>query len=91
LRATRASTSAGYARVFSATEPPADPPTQAAIEAGEDLSKRQALALAGANVEKLLGARPSRDLVATIGGDLLDLGAKVAGVISVERGVVDLV
>jgi hypothetical protein len=64
---------------------------QAAIEAGHELSKHEALALGSSNIEKLLGAKPSLDLVATVGGDLLDMSAKIAGIISAERGVVDLV
>jgi hypothetical protein len=64
---------------------------QAAIETGGKIGKKQAYALASSNIEKLLGAKPSRDLVVTHGGDLLDFNTKIVGVISPERGVVDLI
>lgn len=65
--------------------------SKAAIEAGHDISKHEALALGSSNIEKLLGAKPSFDLVATVGGDVLDMSAKIVGIISVERGIVDLI
>ncbi|KAL1703300.1 hypothetical protein EV121DRAFT_281199 [Schizophyllum commune] len=60
------------------------------LESDGRLSKEHALALASTNVEKLLGAKLSGDLVATRGGGLLDFGSKVVGVVSAERGVIDL-
>ncbi|KIY71223.1 carbohydrate esterase family 9 protein [Cylindrobasidium torrendii FP15055 ss-10] len=68
-----------------------------ALEAAGGISKEEALALASTSLEKLLGAEVTtddslespRDMVATKGGDLLSLEAKVVGVISPCRGVVD--
>ncbi|KAI5900749.1 uncharacterized protein SCHCODRAFT_02483778 [Schizophyllum commune H4-8] len=60
------------------------------LESDGRLSKEHALALASTNVEKLLGAKSSGDLVATRSGGLLDFGSKVVGVVSAERGVIDL-
>ncbi|KAH9892482.1 hypothetical protein C8Q73DRAFT_732800 [Cubamyces lactineus] len=57
------------------------------------LSKPKALALASVNVERLLGLEidpEDRDLVATVGGDLLDFEGKVAAVISPRQGAVDI-
>ena len=57
------------------------------------LSKHKALALASVNVERLLGIEidpEDRDLVATVGGDLLDFEGKVAAVISPRQGAVDI-
>ncbi|KAI0777456.1 carbohydrate esterase family 9 protein [Trametes elegans] len=65
----------------------------AALESNGAISKADALSIASVNVEKLLGVRVDEletDLVATQGGDLLDL-TKVAAVISPRRGVVDLI
>ncbi|KAL6305041.1 carbohydrate esterase family 9 protein [Sparassis latifolia] len=66
----------------------------AAIEAGGQISKAQALALGSTNIEKLLGGRieiaRTHDMVVTDGGDLLDPGSKVIAVISPRRRVVDL-
>ena len=61
------------------------------LDAG--LSKEEAFALATVNMEKLLGLKPhagSRDLVATVGGDLLDYEGKAIAVISPRRAVVDI-
>ncbi|THU91950.1 composite domain of metallo-dependent hydrolase [Dendrothele bispora CBS 962.96] len=57
------------------------------------ISKADALSLASTNLEKLLGTEgegENTDWVATRGGSLLDYEAKVAGVVSSRRGVVDL-
>ncbi|KAI0320932.1 carbohydrate esterase family 9 protein [Amylostereum chailletii] len=65
----------------------------AALESGGGISKTEALALASTNLEKLLGAETqvdSADLVVTAGGDLLELGSKVVGVVSSRRGIVEL-
>ena len=67
---------------------------QAALEAGGRLSKSDALALATTDLESLLGstvqAQDEGTMVVTVGGDLLDLEAKVVGVVDGARGVVDL-
>ncbi|CDO72361.1 hypothetical protein BN946_scf184977.g58 [Trametes cinnabarina] len=65
----------------------------AALESGGQIEKADALALASTNVEKLLGFKTDGlqgDLVATLGGDLLDFSSKVVGVISRRRGLVDV-
>ncbi|KAH7928042.1 hypothetical protein BV22DRAFT_1083961 [Leucogyrophana mollusca] len=63
----------------------------AALEGDGHISKSQALALSSVNLEKLLGVKAVEgDLVATRGGNLLDLEAKVVSVISSQRGLVDL-
>ena len=67
---------------------------QAALEAGGRLSKSDALALATTGLESLLGstvqAQDEGTMVVTVGGDLLDLEAKVVGIVDGARGVVDL-
>ena len=64
---------------------------QIALEANGALSKSDAMALASVNLERLLGVQnPITDLVAVKGGTLLDFEGKVVGVISPQRGVVDL-
>lgn len=66
----------------------------AALESFDRISKEQALALASVNLEKLLGVKPSGglgDMVATRGGTVLDSEAKVIGIISPRRGIVDLI
>lgn len=66
----------------------------AALESFDRISREQALALASVNLEKLLGVKPSgglSDMVATRGGTVLDSEAKVIGIISARRGVVDLI
>jgi hypothetical protein len=66
----------------------------AALEAGGKISKAQALALGSTNIEALLGVKAdvaeTPDLVATEGGDLMNMESKVVGIISSRRGVVDL-
>ncbi|KAG6849822.1 hypothetical protein H0H93_004631, partial [Arthromyces matolae] len=57
----------------------------AALEAGGELSKTEALALGSVNVRKLLGVRAEMDLVVTLGGELLESGSKVVGVISGDK------
>ncbi len=55
------------------------------------MSKNDALALATTNLEQLLGiSSSSDDLVVSKAGSLLDFEAKVVGVISPGKGVVDL-
>ena len=76
------------------------------VEAGDKLSKAQALMLGSVNMEKLLGGGEEDDLesdvgdsegsiwkgelVATVGGDLLEFGSKVVAVVSARRGLVDI-
>jgi hypothetical protein len=68
--------------------------SQVAIEAGGTISKETALAIGSVNIEKLLGVTElggeDMDLVATRGGDLLDLSSKVVAVISPTRKLVDI-
>ncbi|OBZ68134.1 hypothetical protein A0H81_11870 [Grifola frondosa] len=65
----------------------------AAVEAGGQISKAEAIALGSTNVEMLLGGEVetdrAHDLVVTEGGDLLDLESKVIAVISPSRKLVD--
>ncbi|KAJ4479028.1 hypothetical protein J3R30DRAFT_3682364 [Lentinula aciculospora] len=66
---------------------------QAALEAGGEVSKAEAIALASSNLEKLLGLKTgtvSSNLVATTGGTILDFESKVVAVASAKRGAVDL-
>ncbi|CDO74447.1 hypothetical protein BN946_scf184979.g2 [Trametes cinnabarina] len=67
---------------------------EAMLDAGPGvLSKADAFALASSNVETLLGLETDpaeQDLVATVGGDLLDFEGKVVAVISPRQGVVDI-
>jgi hypothetical protein len=58
------------------------------------MSKAQALALGSVNIQKLLGVKAmyseASDLVATEGGDLLEMESKVVAIISPRRRLVDL-
>lgn len=72
----------------------ADVAFQAAIEAGGNISKEKAFAIGSVNLQRLLGVEVNdgeMDLVATRGGDLLELSSKVVAVISPLRKSVDLV
>ena len=73
----------------------------AALEAGGKISKEQALLMGTVNMYKLLGGErnldvleeglfPKGELVATVGGDLLEFGSKVVAVASWRRGFVDV-
>ncbi|KAL0577309.1 hypothetical protein V5O48_004665 [Marasmius crinis-equi] len=65
----------------------------AALEANGKLSQEQVIALASKNVETLLGANiddDDTDMVATSSGDLFELAAKVAAIISPKRRSVDV-
>ena len=76
----------------------------AALEAGGKISKEQAFSLGTVNMLKLLGDRDhmqldtleeeeeswESELVATVGGDLLEFGSKVVAVVSSKRGFVDV-
>jgi hypothetical protein len=68
-----------------------------AVEAGGRIPKEQALMLGTVNMVKLLGCKEDDlesvwedELVATAGGDLLELGSKVVAVASPRRGFVDV-
>lgn len=66
---------------------------QASLEAGGEISKAGAIALASSNLEILLGLASgtvSSNLIATTGGTVLDFESKVVAVASAKRGVVDL-
>ncbi|KAI0743926.1 hypothetical protein C8Q80DRAFT_1184079 [Daedaleopsis nitida] len=67
---------------------------EAILDAGPGLlDKASAFGLASVNVEKLLGIEldpREHDIVATIGGDLLDYEGKVVAVISPRRRLVDI-
>jgi len=67
----------------------------AALESNGQIPKAEALALASTNLEELLGVDPavssSGDLVATLGGSLLDQEATVVGIISSRRHSMDWV
>jgi hypothetical protein len=68
-------------------------PFQLSIEAGGRISKEQVFALASTNIMKLLGGvniPEMSDLVATEGGDLLDMSGKVVAIISPRRNLVDV-
>jgi hypothetical protein len=64
------------------------------IEAGGRISKEQVFALASTNIEKTISGQVNipemSDLVATKGGDLLEMSSKVMAVISPRRNRVDL-
>jgi len=63
------------------------------LEAGGKISKEEAIAIGSVNLEKLLGLdvqAEETDMVATRGGDLLEMSAKVVAVVSPRRGIVDL-
>ncbi|KAI0819971.1 hypothetical protein BC628DRAFT_1399702 [Trametes gibbosa] len=67
---------------------------EAALDAGPGVfDKAATFALASSNIEKLLGLEKDpleQDLVATVGGDLLDFEGKVVAVISPRQGAVDI-
>jgi hypothetical protein len=62
----------------------------AALEANGTIGRSEALAMGSSNVRELLGVEGSEeDLVITRGGDVMEMGAKVVGVVESE-GVVSL-
>lgn len=66
---------------------------KAALEANGTLSRREALALGSTNVQKLLGVEVKnkyQDLVATRGGDLLTMQARVVAHIAPSQSKVVL-
>ncbi|KAF8633283.1 hypothetical protein AX17_004458 [Amanita inopinata Kibby_2008] len=64
----------------------------AAVEAGGRISKEQALAMGSVNILRLLGVQSEgTDLVVTRGGDLLEFGSQVIGVISPRRQMLHLI
>jgi hypothetical protein len=67
---------------------------QAAIEAGGNIPKEKAFAIGSVNLQRLLGVEVKdgeMDLVATRGGDLLEISSEVVAVISPSRKSVDFV
>ncbi|PFH51544.1 hypothetical protein AMATHDRAFT_175162 [Amanita thiersii Skay4041] len=62
----------------------------AALETEGRISKEEALAMGSVNIQHLLGVHSEVDLVITHGGDLLELGSRVIGVISPRRKMVHL-
>ncbi|THU95633.1 carbohydrate esterase family 9 protein [Dendrothele bispora CBS 962.96] len=65
----------------------------ASLAANGKIGKEEAIAIGSVNLEKLLGMdaqTEGADMVATRGGDLLEMSSKVAGIISPRRGLVDL-
>ncbi|KAF5370700.1 hypothetical protein D9758_002026 [Tetrapyrgos nigripes] len=65
----------------------------ASLEADGKISKEQAIAIGSINLENLLGLdvqTEGSDIVATMGGDLLEMSAKVVGIVSPSRRLVDL-
>ncbi|CAK5268643.1 unnamed protein product [Mycena citricolor] len=61
------------------------------LESNGTVSKQEALAMASSNIEKLLGVESQNaEWAVTKGGDLFSFEAKVIGVISATRGLVDL-
>ncbi|KAG5648505.1 hypothetical protein DXG03_003116 [Asterophora parasitica] len=82
----------GCEEIWSARNLPFDV-AWAAIEAGGRISMKDALAIGSVNVQKLLGVEVSEedaDLVATRGGELLDVHSKVVGVLSPRRRSVEI-
>lgn len=66
---------------------------QLALESGGTISFGDAFAMASSNIEKLLGVdleATSTDLAVTTGSDLFSFEAKVIGMISPRREVVEL-
>lgn len=67
---------------------------QIMLESGGELSLLKTIALASTSLEQLLGvslAHSNNDLVATKGGDPLQMESQVVAIISQDRGVVDFV
>ncbi|KAF8065373.1 hypothetical protein FPV67DRAFT_1628755 [Lyophyllum atratum] len=62
----------------------------AALESNGTISKAQAIQLATTNLDRALGAKSVLDLVAYRGGSIFDFESKVIGVISVQRGTVEI-
>ncbi|PPQ63486.1 hypothetical protein CVT24_005143 [Panaeolus cyanescens] len=62
-----------------------------ALESNGRITDREAIALASVNLERLLGLHPGApDLVATVGGTILEFESKVAAIISPLQGRVEL-
>jgi hypothetical protein len=63
------------------------------MNAGGTISMEDAMAFASTNLEKVLGAEmeaEKADLVATRGGDLLNMGSQIVAIISPSREIVDI-
>jgi len=96
-RETRASSLLGYVSPssYSWRNVTKDSP-QAALESNGTLSQHETIALATTNLHKALGfTQPRRrlgipDIVMYANGGLLDFESKVIGVVSAERGIVEV-
>ncbi|RDB22990.1 Imidazolonepropionase [Hypsizygus marmoreus] len=62
----------------------------AALESNGTIGKAQAIALATTHLERALGSRSVHDLVIYLGGSIFDLESKVVGVVSLQRGTVEI-
>ncbi|KAG5644405.1 hypothetical protein DXG03_008572 [Asterophora parasitica] len=62
----------------------------AALESNGTISKRDAIELATTRLDRALGAKSVLDLVAYRGGSIFDLESKVAGVVSMQRGTIEM-
>lgn len=62
------------------------------MESNGTIDKAQAVALATTNIEKALGLTSNllHDIVAYHGGDIFDFHSKIIGVVSAQRGAVDI-
>lgn len=62
----------------------------AALESNGTISKARAMQLATSDLDRALGAKSVRDLVAYRGGSLFGFESKVVGVISLQRGIFEI-
>ncbi|GLB34476.1 putative carbohydrate esterase family 9 protein [Lyophyllum shimeji] len=62
----------------------------AALESNGTISKTQAIRLATTYLNRALGATSVPDLVAYRGGSLFDFESKIVGVVSLQRGIIEL-
>ncbi|KAH0583360.1 hypothetical protein H2248_008989 [Termitomyces sp. 'cryptogamus'] len=62
----------------------------AALESNGTISKTQALQIATTNLDRALGVGRVQDIVAYRGGTMFDFESKVAGVVSMERGTIEI-
>ncbi|KAG6835004.1 hypothetical protein H0H93_005679, partial [Arthromyces matolae] len=61
-----------------------------ALESNGTISRAKALQIATTHLDHALGLERSRDIVAYRGGTLFDFESRVAGVISTQRGIVEI-
>ncbi|KAF5378365.1 hypothetical protein D9615_008768 [Tricholomella constricta] len=62
----------------------------AALESNGTISRREAIELATTRLDRALGVKSVLDLVAYRGGSIFDFESKVAGVVSMQRGTVEI-